>query len=99
CPASSSSRFGLRPRFSGVFLVTAVVAFLRERPYQTAAFTALAPIIHPTYLLPAGLFTAAFISVLLYQRRLRQALLIGGFPPLLRFSPIFFTPLPLSPTR
>jgi hypothetical protein len=91
-------RFGLQPSVSGVFLVTAVVAFLRDRPYQTAVLTALAPIIHPTYLLPAGLLTAAFLFVLAFERQPRRAIRTGGLILLLVLPIILDTLIRFGPS-
>src|SRR5262245_38533871 len=44
--------FGLQPSVAGVFLLTAIVAFLRERPFAAAVWIGLAAAFHATYLLP-----------------------------------------------
>jgi hypothetical protein len=68
---------GLQPSVFGVFLVAALVAFLRDRPWLAAICSALAAVWHSTYLLGAAFLTVAFMVVLVREKRRRDAFLLG----------------------
>ena len=69
---------GLQPSAFGMLLVAGVAAFAGGRPYLAAVLGALAAVLHPTYLLPAGLLTAGYVVALLREKRTRTALGVGA---------------------
>jgi hypothetical protein len=86
-----------QPSVFGVFFLAAVYFFLREQPLAAAACAALTALVHATYLLPAAVLTAAFLAVLLGERRWRQALLAAALAllvvmPALVYSIVYFWP-------
>ncbi len=54
--------FGLQPSVAGVFLITSIVAFLKNRPWQAIAWACLAGVLHATYLPTAALLTLAYMA-------------------------------------
>jgi hypothetical protein len=62
-----------QPSVVGVFLVFSIAAFLAGRPLLAILSSSIALIVHPTYLLSAAWLTAAYLAILAYQRRFRQA--------------------------
>jgi hypothetical protein len=68
----------LQPSAFGVLLVTSVVAFASGRPYLAAACTAVAAIMHPTYLLTAGLLTATYLVLLARAGQWKAGLIVGA---------------------
>jgi hypothetical protein len=79
--------FGLQPSVAGVFLLTAILAFLRDRPFAAAACVGLAAALHATYLLPGAILTASFLYVLWHDGRWRRGIATGGLA-LLIVSPV-----------
>lgn len=67
----------LQPSVFGVLLLVAVALFVWERPYLAAVCCAVGATIHTTYLLPAGLLTAGFLTALLLEGQVRRAALVG----------------------
>jgi hypothetical protein len=77
---------GLQPSAFGVLLLLSVCTFLHDRPLTAAAWSALAAVMHATYLLPAAFLTLAYLYLLLRAKRLRAAL-FGGVWSLLLVLP------------
>ena len=66
------------PSVFAVFLALAVYLFLKRRPYLAALSASLAAIVHPTYLLPAGLVVfGLMIALYLEDKRIKRPLLTG----------------------
>ena len=88
----------LQPSTFGVLLLFSIYLFLRGKLYWSLVPLVLAPTVHPTYLLSAGVLTAVFMGVTLWeQRKLRQPLLIGllaliGVLPILLHAFLIFQP-------
>jgi hypothetical protein len=68
----------LQPSVFGVLLLAAVCLFARGQEGLAIVCVALAATIHSTYLLPAGLLTAGFLTSLLLARQFRRAVFLGG---------------------
>lgn len=66
--------FGLQPSVFGVGLLISLVAFLRDRSRLAAFAAGLAVLVHPTYMLCAGMLALGYVAVLLRERRRREAL-------------------------
>ena len=73
----------LQPSAFGVLLVAAVYLFVQDRVFLAAGAAALAATAHCTYLLPAALLFAGFQAALLFEKRTRLALAVGGVALLL----------------
>lgn len=69
---------GLQPSAFGVLLLTALAAFIHQRPFLAVACQSLACLIHSTYLLPAGLLTAGYLALLTSERRYLLALAVAA---------------------
>ena len=87
-----------QPSTFGVLLLLAINLFLRDKPLWSALPLVLAATFHPTYLLSAGVLTAVFMGILLWeQRNIRQPLWLGllallGVLPILYHALIIFSP-------
>jgi hypothetical protein len=68
----------LQPSVFGVLLVVALALFVQDRPYLAAFCTGLAGAIHSTYFLPGAMLTSGFLVALLWQRRVRAAVITGA---------------------
>jgi hypothetical protein len=68
----------LQPSVFGVLLVVAICLFVRGRPYLAAVCIGLAADMHSTYLLPGAMLTLGFLSALLQQRQIRQAIAVAA---------------------
>ncbi len=69
----------LQPSTFGVLLLLAIYLFLRGKTLWSVLPIILAATIHPTYLLSAGVLTATFMGITLWeQRNLRQPLRLGA---------------------
>ena len=68
----------LQPSTFGVLLVVSLFLFVRERPLHAAVAAAAAAVVHPTYLLPAGLLVCGYTAITYRRdRNLRAAAGIG----------------------
>jgi hypothetical protein len=67
----------LQPSVFGVLLVLSVCLFVRGRPLWAAVAAAAGASIHSTYVLPAGLLTAGYLTSLLFEREPRRAFVLG----------------------
>jgi hypothetical protein len=67
----------LQPSAFGALLVTGVVAFAKGRPWLATTCACVAAIMHPTYLLTAGLLMLAAIVHLARAGRWRTGLAVG----------------------
>lgn len=88
---------GLQPSAFGVLLVAGLAALARGRPILGCALAASAALVHPTYLLPAALFTIGVMASLLARRRIVTAAIAGiaalaAVTPILTYSLIAFAP-------
>jgi hypothetical protein len=88
---------GLQPSVFGVLLVLSVSTFLQHRPLLAVTWSSLAAVMHATYLLPAALVTLAYLYLLVRDRRLRKALLVGLWAllvvaPVLIYNLLTFAP-------
>ncbi len=72
-----------QPSTFGVLLVVAVCLFARGRAFLAAGCAALAGTVHSTYLLPAALLVAGFLTALVLERQVRQALVVAALALLL----------------
>jgi hypothetical protein len=68
----------LQPSVFGVFLVAAIALFALGHDIAAVILLALGATIHSTYLLPAGLLTAGFMTALVREGRWRRAVALGG---------------------
>jgi hypothetical protein len=67
-----------QPSTFGILLVAAVCLFARGRDVAAVVCAALGATIHSTYLLPAGLLTAGFVTACCVEKRIRHAALLGA---------------------
>jgi len=87
----------LQPSVFGVFLLAAILLFLRGRPVRASALAALAACIHPTYLFTAGLLVTGFmLAGYLEERDFWPPLRMGTaalavVAPILIFTLVHFT--------
>lgn len=88
----------LQPSTFGVLLLLAINLFLQGKTLWSVLPLVLAATFHPTYLLSAGVLSAVFMGILLWeQRNLRQALWLGllallGVLPILYHALAVFSP-------
>ena len=88
----------LQPSTFGVLLLLSINLFLRGKVYWSLLPLVLAPTVHPTYLLSAGVLTAVYMGLITWeQRNLRQPLVIGiisliGVFPILLHTYVVFQP-------
>ncbi len=68
---------GLQPSVFGVLLVLSISTFLRDRPILAVTWSSLAAVMHSTYLLCAALLTLAYLYLLLRDKRIREAFVVG----------------------
>jgi hypothetical protein len=68
----------LQPSVFGILLLVAAALFADDRPWLAAVAIGTAATVHTTYLLPGALLTAGFLAQLLRERKLGQAVLLGG---------------------
>ncbi|MBO0698896.1 MAG: hypothetical protein J2P46_10915, partial [Zavarzinella sp.] len=88
---------GLQPSVFGILLVVSIVVFLNDRPVLAGALAAAAAVIHSTYLLPAGLLTLGYLTVLVREGRVRVAAAAGAVAlaiavPVVVYSAVTFGP-------
>jgi hypothetical protein len=69
----------LQPSAFGMLLVVAVCLFVRGRSYLAGALVALTATVHSTYLLAGVFLTLGFLTVLLAEKQVRQALALGAW--------------------
>ncbi len=69
---------GLQPSAFGVLLIGSIAAFAHGRLALSVACSSIACTIHATYLLPAAMFTLAYMIVLYREGRSRAAILVGA---------------------
>lgn len=73
----------LQPSMFGVLLVCSIACFIHGRELAAVVCAVIAATVHPTYVLHAGILTAAFMIVLVVEGRMRRALVVGGLAALL----------------
>lgn len=67
----------LQPSAFGALLLASVVLFVSGRPYLAAACAVLGATFHTSLTLHAGFLTVAFLTALLYEKQLGQAVKTG----------------------
>jgi len=67
----------LQPSAFGVLLITSLAFFVYGREYIAILCAVAAATVHPTYILHAGILTAAFMTVLLSEKRTLIAAKVG----------------------
>jgi len=73
-----------QPSVAGTLLLLSIALFLWQRKYLSIFALAIGATIHPTYILPAGILTCAFIiSDFLHNKSLVSVLQLGGLAALL----------------
>jgi hypothetical protein len=87
---------GLQPSVFGVFLLTALAAFVSRRPVLAGGCAAFACVMHSTYLLPAGLLVVGMMAGA-WQGDRKQALVLGatalvGVLPVIAYTLAVFAP-------
>jgi hypothetical protein len=70
---------GLQPSVFGVLLLLSVANFLHDRPLPAVTWSSLTAVMHSTYLLTAALLTLSYLYLLCREKRVRMALLLGGW--------------------
>jgi hypothetical protein len=88
----------LQPSVFGVLLVVAVALFARGNDIAAIVCAAGGATIHSTYLLPAALLTAGFMTALALEGRLRRALLVGGLALVLVLPVTAYVLIRFAPT-
>jgi hypothetical protein len=68
----------LQPSVFGVLLVVSICLFARGKPLWAVAVAVAGATVHSTYVLPAGLLTAGYMTALLLERQPRQAFVTGA---------------------
>ena len=64
----------LQPSMAGAFLIASIYAFVRDRRTTASMYAAAAAILHPTYLLAAGVLIVSYAAVIRKETRdIRQA--------------------------
>jgi hypothetical protein len=87
-----------QPSAFGVLLIAAPTLFAHGRPRWAAAAAASSAIIHPTYLLPAGLLTLGMITALAASGQWRGAAAAGGLALILVLPTLVGSALAFGPT-
>lgn len=88
-----------QPNVFGVFIIAAIAAFASRRPVVAAALLAVAPVMHPTYLIGAGIVLAVFLGTLLLRDRDWKRALAAAGVFLLPIVPLLvFVSINLAPT-
>jgi len=69
----------LQPSTFGVLFVLSIFLYLRGKTYWAVLCLVLAPTVHPTYLLGAGILTLVYMGLMASEKRnLRDPLILGG---------------------
>lgn len=88
----------LQPSTFGVLLLLSVYLFLKRKPYWAILPLVIAPTVHPTYLLSAGVLTAIYMGITLWEdRNLKRPMMIGilalaGVLPIVVHTLLVFQP-------
>lgn len=90
--------FGLQPSVCGVFLLASIHAFLRDRPWLAATLACLAATLHSTYLLAAAMLMLAYQIILLRDKNIKKALLLGPFALALVAPVVIYNLISFAPT-
>lgn len=88
----------LQPSVFGVLLVVAIALFANDRPYLAGVSTGLAGAMHSTYFLPGALLTLGFLTSLLVQRRMRDAVGLGALALLFVLPAVIYAWVSFRPT-
>ena len=89
---------GLQPSVFGVFILTGIAAFLRDRPILGAGLVAVACPLHSTYLLPSGMVVIGMLTSLLWSKRIGIAAIAGTLALVIAAIPIIYTMRTFAPT-
>jgi hypothetical protein len=89
---------GLQPSVFGVLLVLSVSTFLQHRPFLAATWAALGASMHSTYLLSAAFLTLAYLYLLVRDKRIRTALLVGLWTLLLVLPVVIYNLRTFAPS-
>jgi hypothetical protein len=90
--------FGLQPSVFGVFLLASINAFLRNRPWLAATLACLAGIVHSTYLLGAAMLILAYQILLLKDKQIKKAILLGLWALVLVLPVVIYNAIAFAPT-
>jgi hypothetical protein len=90
--------FGLQPSVFGVFLLASINAFLRNRPWLAATLACLAGIVHSTYLLGAAMLILAYQIILLRDKQIKKAVLLGLWALVLVLPVVIYNLIAFAPT-
>jgi hypothetical protein len=88
----------LQPSVFGVLLVLAIALFVRGQPFLAVVAAALGATVHSTYVLPAGLLTAGFMTALAIEGQARRALAVGALALVLVVPVTAYVLAEFSPT-
>ncbi len=87
-----------QPNVFGVFIVLSLAVFAAGRPVVAAGLLAVAPVMHPTYLIGTGIVLAVYLGALIARKRWAAAT-VGAAVFLLPIVPLLaFVSSNLSPT-
>ncbi len=89
---------GLQPSVVGVLLLAAVASYRHERPVLATALAAGTTLVHTTYLLPAGVLVAGFVTHLLLEKQRKLAVWSASVAVLLVLPSIIYTLAVFAPT-
>jgi len=90
--------FGLQPSVFGVFLLASIHAFLRNRPWLAATLACVAGILHSTYLLGAAILILSYQVLLLRDRQVTKAILLGLWALALVSPVVIYNIIAFAPT-
>lgn len=79
-----------QPSAFGVLLILSIYLFLRRKPYLAIISLIIAAIVHPTYILSAGVLTFTYMLILFMEERQPVPSLLVGLLALLLISPILY---------
>jgi hypothetical protein len=90
--------FGLQPSAFGVFLLAALLAYARDRPWQGTAWVGLAGTLHATYLLGGAMLVLANSGLQVRQGRVRAGILQGLLALVLVLPVVIYNFVMFSPS-
>jgi hypothetical protein len=77
-----------QPSVFAVLLVLSIFLFIKDRPIWAVLAAAVAATFHPTYLLNAGVLTAIYMLVMLFEKRPFKQVVLVGLVALIAVAPI-----------
>jgi len=90
--------FGLQPSVFGVFLLASINAYLRNRPWLAATLACVAGIMHGTYLLCAAMLIVAYQIILVQDKQLKKAILLGLWALAVVLPVVIYNVIAFAPT-